>query len=80
MFNEIISKHETRTQAPLSPLGKLQVVRAVGVTIVMEGAMFPTMELLLRHAIQYVPSRSSICCSGPLVLPVLADPVLTFWR
>lgn len=79
MFNEIISKHETRTQAPLSPLGKLQVVRAVGVTIVMEGAMFPTMELLLRHAIQYVPSRSSMLL-GPVGLACACRSGVELWR
>jgi hypothetical protein len=31
-----------------------QCVRAVGVAIVLHGSMHPAMELLLRHAIQYL--------------------------
>ncbi len=49
----------------LSPLAELQVVRAIGVAIVLEGSMHPTMELLLRHAIQYFGMKGK---------PVLVEP------
>lgn len=49
----------------LSPLAELQVVRAIAVAIVLEGSMHPTMELLLRHAIQYFGMKGK---------PVLAEP------
>ena len=33
---------------------QLQLVRAIGVAVVVHGSMFSNMELLLRHAIQYL--------------------------
>lgn len=36
---------------------KIQIVRAVGVAIVKQGSMYPTLEMLLRHAIQYLGLR-----------------------
>ena len=49
----------------LSPLGQLQVVRAIGVAIVLEGSMHPTMELLLRHAIQYFGMKGKSMLTEP---------------
>ena len=49
----------------LSALAELQVVRAIGVAIVLEGSMHPTMELLLRHAIQYFGMKGK---------PILVEP------
>ena len=49
----------------LSQLGQLQVVRAIGVAIVLEGSMHPTMELLLRHAIQYFGMKGKPLLSEP---------------
>lgn len=38
----------------LSEIAKIQILRAIGVAIVKHGSMFPTMELLLRHAVNYL--------------------------
>ena len=66
VFNEVMDRlNAKRRGRPMSTLGQLQVVRAIGVAIVLEGSMHPTMELLLRHAIQYFGLKSS---------PMLAEP------
>lgn len=49
VFNELM----VELPRPMSKLGQLMVLRAIGVAVVLEGTMLPTMELLLRHAIQY---------------------------
>lgn len=65
LFNDLVEKfslgEEDEPQSggfsaerpKLSELGRIQVVRAIGVAIVENGVMYPSMELLLRHAIQY---------------------------
>lgn len=58
-------KDGSKEPRKLSPLAELQVVRAIGVAIVLEGSMHPTMELLLRHAIQYFGMKGK---------PVLVKP------
>jgi hypothetical protein len=65
VFNELLSTFDgagvTRaSRHKLSLLGKIQVVRAIGVAIVAHGSMYPTMELLLRHAIQYLPAAATL--------------------
>eukprot|EP01047_Picozoa_sp_COSAG01_P023720 COSAG01_NODE_1444_length_10282_cov_17.103506_2_plen_565_part_00 len=45
---------------------KLQIVRAIGVAIVEQGTMYPPMELLLRHAIQYFDLSAEACRAGDL--------------
>jgi Ca2+-binding EF-hand superfamily protein len=52
----------------LSTFGKIQICRAVGVAIIKHGSMFPTMELLLRHSIQYLGMRGKrvVCEAGTL--------------
>ena len=52
LFNEIVDLHFDSSN-DISDLGKIQIARAVGVAIVKQGSMYPTMELLLRHSIQY---------------------------
>ena len=47
----MVSKHY-KSAAEISDLGKVQIARACGVAIVTNGNMYPTMELLLRHAQQ----------------------------
>lgn len=51
----------------VSDSAKVQLTRAVGVAIVKNGSMYPTMELLLRHSIQVslsqTPGRAS--CKSP---------------
>lgn len=63
LFNELLEKFSTvgpdepgamEGKTPLSQQGRIQVVRAIGVAIVENGLMYPPMELLLRHAIQYL--------------------------
>lgn len=48
VFNELMDD----LTRPMSKQGELMVLRAIGVAIVLEGTMLPTMELLLRHAVQ----------------------------
>ena len=50
---------------PMSKLGQLMMLRAIGVAIVLEGTMLPTMELLLRHAIQYFNLKGSALLRDP---------------
>ena len=52
----MVSKHY-KSAAEISDLGKVQIARACGVAIVTNGNMYPTMELLLRHAIQYASTH-----------------------
>ena len=46
----------------LSLLCKIQVVRAIGLAIIENGTMYPPMELLLRHAVQYfdLPAQAGV--------------------
>ena len=51
----------------------MQILRAIGVAIVKHGSLFPTMEILLRHAVNYLqvplprqflpPTALSLQCS-----------------
>lgn len=53
VFNEIIDTFVpgyVSNSAVLSQKARVQLLRAIGVAIVKKGSMFPTMELLLRHA------------------------------
>lgn len=43
--------------ASLSTHARIQILRAIGVAIVKHGSMFPTMELLLRHAVGYLDMK-----------------------
>jgi hypothetical protein len=43
----------------LSETAKIQILRAIGVAIVKHGSMFPTMEILLRHAVNYLNMKTS---------------------
>eukprot|EP01043_Picozoa_sp_COSAG02_P033960 COSAG02_NODE_2347_length_9092_cov_4.284666_5_plen_219_part_00 len=43
----------------LSEKAKTQILRAIGVAIVKHGSMFPTMEILLRHAVNYLNMKTS---------------------
>ena len=47
---------------------KIQIVRAIGVAIVKHGSMYPSMEILLRHAVQWLGMRSSKAVQKPGVL------------
>ena len=56
VFNELLQAHNAQTvhsgQTPLTTLSKVQIIRAIDVSIVLAGCRFPTMDLLLRHAIR----------------------------
>merc|ERR1712167_216062 len=67
MGNEVVSKHY-KSAAEISDLGKVQIARACGVAIVTNGNMYPTMELLLRHAIQYLGIAGKKLVTEPGVL------------
>eukprot|EP01050_Picozoa_sp_SAG11_P006516 SAG11_NODE_508_length_8874_cov_5.205812_6_plen_279_part_00 len=56
VFNDIFDTFCPMYEADgssLSEIARIQVLRAIGVAIVKAGTMFPTMEILLRHAINY---------------------------
>ena len=61
VFNELMDG----LSKPMSKLGQLMMLRAIGVAIVLEGTMLPTMELLLRHAIQYFNLKGSALLRDP---------------
>jgi hypothetical protein len=67
LFNEIVDLH-FESAKDISPLGKIQIARAVGVAIVKQGSMYPTMELMLRHTIQYLGLRGKSVVAKPGVL------------
>lgn len=47
---------------------KVQILRAIGVAIVKHGSMFPTMEILLRHAVNYLNmSKSKAVTDGGIL-------------
>jgi len=57
VFNEIMDTFcpvYEENPSSLSDKARVQILRAIGVAIVKHGSMFPTMELLLRHAINYL--------------------------
>ena len=67
LFNEVMDEHY-KDASEISEFGKLQIARAIGVAIVKNGSMYPTMELLLRHAIQYLGLRGTVAVSEPGIL------------
>jgi hypothetical protein len=71
VFNEIVDLFCPRyEESPptLSEAARVQFLRAVGVAIVKHGSMFPTMELLLRHAISYFDMKKAKAVTGGGVL------------
>eukprot|EP01043_Picozoa_sp_COSAG02_P071652 COSAG02_NODE_13188_length_1430_cov_0.777611_1_plen_62_part_10 len=52
-------------QAEMRDVFKLQVLRAIGVSIVQHGHMHPSMELLLRHAVQWLGMKASQAVQRP---------------
>ena len=45
--------------ASLRKPARVQILRAIGVAIVKHGSMYPTLELLLRHAISYLDMKGT---------------------
>eukprot|EP01052_Picozoa_sp_SAG31_P035787 SAG31_NODE_4365_length_3307_cov_10.960723_1_plen_347_part_00 len=67
LFNDLCDRFLQRSEEGLpviSNVGKLQVVRAIGVAICKAGNMYPPMELLLRHSIQYFDLPQSMAKSS----------------
>jgi hypothetical protein len=64
LFNEIMELYKSVEE--ISDDERIQITRGIGVSIVKSGCMYPTMELMLRHAIQYLElrgkSRRGRCC------------------
>ena len=52
----------------LSEKARVQILRAIGVAIVKHGSMFPTMEILLRHAVNYLNMKKSKAVSSSGVI------------
>ena len=62
VFNEIIDVYCPNYEGDptsMSDRCKKQILRAIGVAIVKKGSMFPTLELLLRHAVNYLNMKTS---------------------
>ena len=62
VFNEIMDTfcpEYEKNPASLSEKAREQILRAIGVAIVKHGALFPTMEILLRHAVNYLNMKKS---------------------
>ena len=59
VFNEIVSK------AHLTRAAEMVCIRAIAVAVGTQGTMMPTMELLLRHAIQYFGISGSQSIEAP---------------
>ena len=62
VFNDILDTYCPRYEKEpetLSDHCKVQMLRAIGVSIVKHGSMFPTLEILLRHAVNYLGMKSS---------------------
>ena len=72
LFNDVMDSHYNDS-SEISDAGKLQIARAIGVSIVKNGSMYPTLELLLRHAIQYLGLRGTMAVANPGVLDSEAD-------
>ena len=71
VFNEIIDifcpAYEEEPET-LSETARVQILRAIGVAIVKHGSMFPTMEILLRHAVNYLDMKKSKAVSSSGVI------------
>ena len=63
LFNDVVELH-FKSEKEISDRGRINMVRAVGVAIVKQGSMYCTMELLLRHTIQYLGLRGRAVPSG----------------
>ena len=62
VFNEILDVYCPSYESNPSSMSdrcKKQILRSVGVAIVKKGSMFPTLELLLRHAVNYLDMKTS---------------------
>ena len=58
IFDTYCPSYEAKPDA-MSQICRIQILRAIGVSIVRSGDMFPTIELLLRHAINYFDMKKS---------------------
>ena len=66
----LCSAHSLRADCPqyesdpstLSEDARLQILRAIGVAIANMGEMFPTLKILLDHAINYLGMKKHPCC------------------
>jgi hypothetical protein len=66
LFNEIMELYKPVEE--ISDEERIQITRGIGVSIVKCGSMYPTMELMLRHAIQYLELRGKSAVAEPGVL------------
>ena len=62
VFNDILDEYcplYEKQPESMSEKCKIQMLRAIGVAIVKHGSMFPTLEILLRHAVNYLGMKTS---------------------
>ena len=60
IFNDIVDRFcplFENNKESLSDTARVQILRAIGVAIVKHGSMFPTLEILLRHAANYLDMK-----------------------
>lgn len=72
VFNEIMEDH-VKKNGPLTEECEIQVARACGVAIVKHGNMYPTMEMLLRHAIQFLGLKGKPVVTTPGIIDNAVD-------
>jgi hypothetical protein len=63
VFNEVMD--DFAPLAEMRDIFKIQVLRAIGVSIAKHGHMYPSMELLLRHAVQWLSMKTSKAVQRP---------------
>lgn len=62
LFNEVMDRFYpgyTSESSTVSKLTSVQIARAIGICIVVHGSLHPSMELLLRHSIQFLGMRGA---------------------
>ena len=71
VFNEIMDTFCPQYESDptsLSEIARVQILRAIGVGIVKHGSMFPTKQILLRHAVKYLNMEKSAAVASSGVI------------
>ena len=71
VFNDVMDTYcPNYEQSPgsLSEVARVQILRAIGIAIVRHGSMHPNMELLLRHAVEYLGMKKSRAVHSPGII------------
>eukprot|EP01043_Picozoa_sp_COSAG02_P042681 COSAG02_NODE_3647_length_6427_cov_24.716182_2_plen_616_part_00 len=71
LFNDIMDtmyQDATNVAATVPFFSKIQIARAIGVAIVVHGSLHPSMELLLRHSLQFLGLVGTRVVASPGIL------------